>query len=351
MSVESPLQYLIADEGGATALLATAFDDSADPSASTIQSEFRRKILHHCGLQFNEPRPSKILLEYDQKDLIVVWDDVLLLFEVKITASSVRPGQLQPYYEQIRDRIEDGTFRGINKVYFIFLTPDNVGGNEFKSLNPVPPDEKKHIGWTTILKVIQQSLPYDPSCTKTTPPGLEWLLHHGCSRISTLLSGREKPKVEVTDARARCREFIVRVRETVNSAWPGSDLHFAPKWSDKSIEQIFANLGGEKAGNVYLDLSPHSTYFSDPSQEHILEGKCYFKVANRFAKLKQHLFEGYASNNCALLLGIESGQKPTVDHHTLTVEVPISWRGSEEELVTRSSALFLRMLSTFRHLM
>jgi hypothetical protein len=156
---ENPLRHLISFEGGAVALLATALDRH-DNMESKCQSAFWRGFAEKCNLPLSDSGPSKVTLEYDGADLIVIWDNWVILIEAKISDKSISRGQLQKYYQKFRPQLgRNEILQGLSMVVvFLVPSPSLVVQQEFDGLevNNIA-DEKRLLYWENIVLLFKDS--------------------------------------------------------------------------------------------------------------------------------------------------------------------------------------------------
>jgi hypothetical protein len=206
---ENPLRHLISFEGGAVALLATALDRRRGAESTEGQLAFWTGFAAQCNLPLSSSGPSEVRLEYDGADLIVVWDSWAILIEAKITSASIRQGQLQNYYDRFRPLLgHDEVLRGASSMAVVFLTPSEVGKDEFKnSLSVRTPDQKQLLHWEEVLSLLEHSF----SATQREQQEektkfFSSLIVQGAMQIRELLKSGTTGAT-LTPERRQCRDF------------------------------------------------------------------------------------------------------------------------------------------------
>ncbi len=349
---KNPLQYLISFEGGAVALLATAFDKFSGIELSQRQLAFWAGFAKLCELPLSNSGPSVVKTEYDGADLIVVWDSWVILIEAKINDKFIRRGQLQKYYQKFRPQLgRDVILNSASSMAIVFLTPafSQAAQQELDDLH-VEDDRKLHLPWETVLSLLRNSFstPQNEQQEEQTK-FVSSLILQGVDRIEDLLKKDMTPgpmAVERTPERQRCRDFAKEVQNRVSSLW--QEIHFNPVWSDKNVDEIYANFGGERAGNVYFDISSDSKIMQDDSGLSELHGKLYFKIAGRASPVYKNKFKSLNSQNLAAFFRENT---VVVDSQALKVELTIEWSDSRPQLCERAAGLFSLCLIAFRSFM
>jgi len=158
MPVVDLLRHMVFLEGGVVALLATALAKFGSDEPSTSQLKFWDGFAELCELQPPSSGPRSVGIEKYRIDLLAVWDNWAIMIEAKMKREHVRRNQLQRYYKALKARL--GTteeLAGAASIAVIFLTPPDVGEDEFASLLVDGSDTKKHLHWEEILSLIDSS--------------------------------------------------------------------------------------------------------------------------------------------------------------------------------------------------
>lgn len=351
--VTNPLHFLVFMEGGAVAVLATALAKGGDAQPSRAQRDFWKSFAELCDLKLSNAGPTAVEVEYDGIDLLVVWDDWAILIEAKTSAASVRTGQLQTYYDRFRQRRGQGWIVGhASKMAVVFLTPPGVGSQEFDSLSiDDPRDTKRHVDWARVLARMESSFSsLQPDSQDDKETFLRSLILQGAHRIRELLANDSPGPTAVTwtPERRRCREFAKQVQNRIIELWDDRELHFNPIWSDRNGDELYANMGGARTGNVYFFVSSESKIQETDSEPSTLIGRLYFKLALRASNEHKHRFEQLIRQP---LKGLFGAYNANVDRSTATVTSLIESSRPRSELCDEIASLFSLYLIVFRRLM
>jgi hypothetical protein len=350
---ENPLRYLILFEGGAVALLATALDrhDNTEPSKS--QSAFWRGFAEQCNLPLSDSGPSKVALEYDGADLIVIWDNWAILVEAKIDDKSIRRGQLQKYYQKFRPQLgRNDLFHDASSMAIVFLTPSfsQAAKQEFDELDVSGGDQKQPLQWEEILSLLKGSFSTTQNEQREEQMKfLSSLILQGADQIAELLRKGVAPgpmAVEWNPDRRRCRDFAKDIQGRVRELW--HEVHFNPVWSDTNADEITANFGSNPTGNLSFDIFPDSRIFEDDSEYSELHGKLFFKLAGRPSADLKTEFSRVVKQNLEALLRVKEIK---IDLEAFKVSLPITQSQSRSELCDHIAGLFCTWLIVFRPLM
>ena len=158
MPVIDPLRYMVFLEGGVVALLATALARYGSDEPSTSQLQFWDGFAKLCELQLSSSGPRSVEIEKYRIDLLAVWDNWAIMLEAKMKREHVRRNQLQRYYKALQARLRDTEeLAGVSSIAVIFLTPPDVGEEEYPSLLLDDNDTKKHLYWEEVLSLIDSS--------------------------------------------------------------------------------------------------------------------------------------------------------------------------------------------------
>lgn len=190
MSAINPLDYFILLEGSVVALLATALAKQGSTQPSRSQLKFWDGFAQLCQLPLSSAGPQSVEVEKYRMDLLTVWDNWAIMIEVKMKKEHVREKQLQRYYDKLRTLLgTKGTLANASSIAVVFLTPANVGGEEFSSLSVDGNDKKQHLKWKEVLSLIGSSF----SKPQASPLEEEEAFRHslisfGVKRIGKLLN-------------------------------------------------------------------------------------------------------------------------------------------------------------------
>ncbi len=176
-------------EGGVIALLATALAKYGSDEPSTSQLKFWDGFAKLCELPLSNGGPRRVDIEKYRIDLLAVWDNWAIMIEAKMKKEHVRRNQLQRYYKGLRARL--GTAKelaGVSSIAVIFLTPSEVGEEEFSSLSTDSNDTKKHLYWEEVLSLIDSSFPLSqPSRSEEVESFRLFLISMGAQQIRQML--------------------------------------------------------------------------------------------------------------------------------------------------------------------
>ena len=350
---KNPLQHLISFEGGAVALLATALDKFNGTEPSESQLAFWAGFAEQCKLPLFNSGPSKVKLEYDGADLIMVWDSWAILLEAKIDDNSIRRGQLRAYYQKFRPQLgRDGFLHDASSMAIVFLTPSSSQAalQEFDDFDVDDNgDQKQLLHWEEILSLLKDSFSTLQNEQQEEPTKFfSSLILQGADRIAELLQdvAPGPMAVEWNPERRRCRDFAKDVQERVRELW--HELHFNPVWSDKNADEIYANFGGDRAGNLYFDVFPDSRIFEDGSEHSKLHGELFFKLAGRPSSDLKAEFNRLDKQN---LEGLFRVDKVIIDIRAFKIKMPIELSGYRSRLCDQVAGLFCLCLIRFRSFM
>lgn len=158
MPAINPLRYMVFLEGGVVALLATALAKYGSDEPSTSQLQFWDGFAKLCELQLSSSGPRSVEIEKYRIDLLAVWDNWAIMLEAKMKREHVRRNQLRRYYKSLQARLRDTEeLAGVSSIAVIFLTPPDVGEEEYASLSVDDNDTKKHLYWEEVLSLIDSS--------------------------------------------------------------------------------------------------------------------------------------------------------------------------------------------------
>ncbi len=353
MAVTNPLYFLVSLESGAVALLATALERHGDKGLLDSQMKFWSSFAELCKLPLSIIGPTDVKVEYDSTDLLVIWDDWAILIEAKMSSASVRSGQLQTYYDRLRPQLsKKGLLEKASSMAVIFLTPPNVGNTEFEVLSIDDNDRKLHLDWTAVLSRIESSFSLSQDSSQGEQEAfLCSLMLLGVKRIRDMLSDSDAGLKGViqTDKRRRCRDFTKQVQQRVMALWDNGDIHFNPIWSDAYGDQLYANFGGERAGNVYFVVSSDSTIQEDDSLPSTLVGELYFKLSLRATAGYKERFNAVVQQGLGAFF---ESDEVRIEKNTFTVKTPIKLSPQpRSELCDKIAGRFCLYLLAFQKLM
>lgn len=351
MNKPNIMKYFIREEGGTSSLLATLFDPKLkQPSQSAFKQIFCER-LQSCGITLSIDGPQVVKQEYMDMDIVMIWDDWIVLLENKISAASVTRYQLQKYYNSIVDSISKGTLPDmkqyqIKHVCTVYLTPTKgIGVEEFKSLqlNEERQDKKIHLSWEVLLHDIEDIFRKEP----ITDPYVK-LVRDGIDLTRQLLKSKTKPPVPETEIRISMKKFMSEVEEVIRAMMqfePTLRLH---SWRDTKVDELYGNLDGNNA-NVYFDLWEEGT--SIPRKGTLkLRARFMAKVANKAPKAYKKQFNELPFSYWSAVLAL-GGDTLTIDTQKHNAYVEFNWSGDFYKLVQDAAALFCRFLTTFRPFM
>lgn len=347
------LRHLIAFEGNATALLATAFDP---PSAEGASGEadrqsalrFAREFATLCGIQSVPEGLPDVHLEKDSIDLLLRWGPWAIAIEVKIRSASLTHGQLSRYHRRACELIGTaGVWKDASRIGMVFLTPDGVGADVFRELVVRGQDQRMHLGWSTILDVLDRILDEVGDDGPESP----WrsLLRRGSARVRALIA-EQRGRPEVSAHQLECRGFANAVRQEVVDAWTDGPLH-VKLWSSApdGIEELYARFvskGGP--GSVYFTTFADSTLGDGAGDNGLLSGRLYFWASGKSTPKNCAEFRAFQSPAFAAEIRelADSADRCEIDWQARRVTLWFRRSGSREELrafAVRGMLAFLRV--------
>jgi hypothetical protein len=353
MNVDA-LRFLIQFEGGATALLATAL---ARPSAGDplpYHLAIWDALSKQLGLPLSTAGPTETRIEDGNLDLVLLWDDWCIVFEVKVRSGSVREGQLQEYYDLLRSGpdVWASRYPTASQLCLVFVTPSKVGVREFESLAVAGLDRKRHLAWEDLLKAIGAAL--DSSNDPSRPIFFENLLRSGVVRISRLLQEfKSRATIEVTDAeRLARRRFALDVQAAVIVRQPEWAPLFRPLWTAPSVEEAYLSLDLTRRANVYFTVFSESLIVPDEQGASTAQVRFWFKFAGKHRSAGRAAF--LALDRPAILseLGLspELAASVVFDDEKLSITLRTSMLGLRSELLARCALVLERLVGTFQKL-
>ncbi len=347
------MKHFVTGEGGTTSLLATALDPAGKhPGREAFRAQFTSMI----GLPLSSIGPVLVKLEYMAIDLVMIWDDWVVLLENKVSGAAITHNQLNRYYNATVRELENGKFAGRSSmgkahICVVFVTPTKgTGVQEFKSLELVDSgrnkDRKVHLSWDTgLLKALQASFKEGPS-----DDALTRLVCDGCTMTADILKyhEREGPKTVKNAKRIAIEDFMKDVRERLRKLMRlERDLKLT-RWRSPRLEQVYGHIEGDNA-NVYFGILPDKTNVTT-SKDAILDCMLELKIARKAPESYRKTFELISRDEWATMLGVKT-KDIDIDGARHAVILSGLWSGSRDELLDKSALAFCRALRTFRPFM
>lgn len=312
------LQYLICNEVGTSAFLATLLEPKFDDAGFVQARAAFVELLKQQGVEFSSPSPTDVQLEYLCIDLVAVWSPWTLLIENKVASASVTSGQLNRYYNAYLDQIERKVVSD-GPICFIYLTPTlNIGRTEFNTLqlSPERGDKAIHIGWDEFLDSIIPIL--DSNAGRAS-----WFLKAGAARVQEVISAARTASLPDDECRSRLQTLMNALRGQVQKCEDFNGLIFR-RWSDRVREQLFAS-GPARTAYVGVYLSYAATEFPSASSIKAV-GDITFELARKHRARLRAIVESKKASEWAELLGVSNAEL-----HVDIERGSISWRFSLPE--------------------
>ncbi|HNX36397.1 MAG TPA: PD-(D/E)XK nuclease family protein, partial [Kiritimatiellia bacterium] len=314
------LHYLICNEVGTSAFLATLLDPQFNNTEVVQARAALANLLKRYGVEVSSPSPTAVHLEYLNIDLVAEWSPWTLLVENKVASASVTKGQLSSYYRTCLLQIERKEFLSDAPICFIYLTPTpNVGRAEFNSLKLARGKDKMiHIAWSEVLDCITPVVNTNASRTA-------WFLRAGADRVQEVIAAAKTACLQDDECRSRLQELMNNLKGQFQGSSEFEGLVFR-RWSDKVREQLFA-AGPGRTAYVGLYLSYNNTEF--PTEASIkAAGDITFESASKCRARLRTIVASKNASEWAAILGVSSEQ--------LRIDLTkgsISWRFSLPEMV------------------
>ena len=347
------MKYFISGEGGTSSLLATLFNPESKQPGQVEFLQVFCKMLKSEGVSLSTDGPPVVKPEYMDMDIVMLWDDWILLLENKISSASITRYQLQKYYKSITEKISKGGFLGIkqdqsNNICIIYLTPTkSIGGAEFNSLhlNEERQDAKIHLSWEVLLHDIEEIFLKGT----ITDPYVK-LVRDGIDLTRQLLNENMKrdPKITATPKRIRMNEFMIDVDERIRDMMRLESTLRLTLWRDNQQDQRYGNLDGNNA-NVYINLSEEGTSIPEKGTFHLRMG-FLGKVAEKAPREYKNKFNEYPASYWSAMLALDKDDL-VVDTQKHSASVEVNWSGERSQLIQDAAALFCRFLIMFRPFM
>lgn len=288
--------------------------------------------------------------EYLSLDLVMAWDEWILLLENKVGAASITRNQWKTEYRIALKELERGKLLDLEdcrnkRICVVYLTPtESSGCVEFDSLglNSERSDAKVHLSWENVLEDLRQSFPDD------TDDLLSAFIRGGCELTEAILANRRKPVVKESLEREAMKLFVKEIRGKIRDM-----IRFDPTlelndWHGKT-EEVFGHIGGDH-GNVYLNVYTDGTSLLGQEQAKV-RVSVSFKVAGKAPKVRRDEFCSIPLENWTRILGSDPADQATLDCNRCKFYVERDWEGQAAELADQLAALFCRFLLVFRPFM
>ena len=345
------MKYFINDEVGTSSLLATLFNPEFKQPGQVEFLQVFCKMLKSEGVSLSTDGPPVVKPEYMDMDIVMLWDDWILLLENKLSSASITRYQLQRYYKSITEKISKGGFLGIkqdqsNHICIIYLTPTkSIGGAEFNSLhlNEERQDAKIHLSWEVLLLDIEKIFRKEP----ITDPYVR-LVHDGIELTNKLLKSKPVPTVPETEIRIAMKSFIDKVEQRIRVIMQLETTLQLMLWRDIRADQLYGNVSGKNA-NVYLDIIEEGTSIPEEGTLHLRLGFSG-RVANKAPSAYKKQFNKYEASYWSAMLALDQNALE-VDTQKCSASVEVDWSGERSQLIQDAAALFCRFLITFRPFM
>lgn len=353
MTKPNMMKYFISGEGGTSSLLATLFDPKLKHASQVAFRQVFRKILGSKGISLSMEGPQVVKQEYMDMDIVMIWDDWIVVLENKVSAASITRYQLHKYYKLITEKISKGGFLSIkpahsNHICIVYLTPtQGIGVTEFNSLNlnEERQDAKIHLSWEVLLHDIEEIFRKEP----VTDPYVK-LVHDGIELTRQLLNRNKErePTVPETEIRIEMKSFIDKVEQRIRVIMQLDPTLQLSLWRDIRADQLYGNVSGKNT-NVYFDLCEEGTSIPE---EGTLQLRMGFsgKVANKAPREYKRKFNEYPASYWSAMLALDKDAL-VVDTQKYSASVEVNWSGERSQLIQDAAALFCRFLITFRPFM
>ena len=353
MTKPNMMKYFIREEGGTSSLLATLFDPQLkQPSKVAFLQTFCER-LKSKGVSLSLDGPQVVKQEYMDIDIVMIWDNWIVVLENKISAASITRHQLQKYYNLIIDRVSKGSLLDKKEIKnknicIVYLTPtQDIGVAEFNSLhlNEERQDAKIHLSWQVLLRDIEEIFRKEPA----TDPYVK-LVRDGVDLTRQLLKKNKErePKVPETEIRIEMKSFIDKFEQQIRAIMQPEPTLQLNIWRDVRADQLYGNVAGKNA-NVYFDLLEEGT--SIPKKGTLkLHATFSAKVAGKAPRAYKKQFNEFPDSYWSAMLALR-GDALVVDKQKHNAYVEVTWSGERSQLVQDAAALFCRFLITFRPFM
>lgn len=344
------LRYLISYEWSASAFLAMVLDRGSD-SCRAWQESFRKRFADLCKIELSPAGPHSIALEEYGFDVLALWDEWAVVIEAKITAGALRAGQLQANYEKACDLLKRKHFKSASRILMVFVTPKDIGGEEFQRLKVDGNAKAHHLHWEDLVHYLKENVPSLPLDDASFFCGL---VARVAPRLLALLEEkRQYGLIQWTPERRECQKFTHEVQDFVRERFRHPELRFNPRWSGREFDEVSANFGGERAGNVYFRVYSNAVISYDEHGEAVLKGCLFFKVTQKGRRSKSAVFLELVKSEFATRLRLPDTDWG--DLHTDEQQLQVSWKidrtGMRADLVHAVASAFCSFLETFRPIM
>jgi hypothetical protein len=311
--------------------------------------ELFKARLRSAGIELTQAGPSYVRPECLNIDLVMKWDDWIILLENKVAAASVTRNQLSIYYDVALRELQKGSFLSLDvspqtRICVIYLTPTaGVGRVEFEPLKLINdrPDAKVHVYWGDVLADMELVFPGGV----TDPIGR--MIADGCSAIRRILKTRHTVKTVDTPERIALKALLQSIHNIVEQAMIDESTLKLTVWRDPRIEELYGNIGGRDA-NVYLTLYNVEAKIVDDRNLRI-RASISFRVAGTAPTAKRDAFGNIPHDRWLGELGLPPGSLK-MDHRQFLV-YDIQREGAIDTIAQDLSSVFCRFLSVFRPFM
>lgn len=353
MTKPNMMKYFISSEGGTSSLLATLFDPKLrQPCQVTFLRAFCKRLKTE-GIPLSVEGPQVVKQEYMDMDIVMIWENWIVVLENKISAASVTRYQLQKYYNSIISKISKGAFLRVKQaqskhICIVYLTPTRgIGLAEFDSLhlNEEREDKKIHLSWEVLLHDIEVVFRKGP----VTDPYVK-LVRDGIDLTRQLLKEKTErgSKVDETQTRIDMKKFIDEVEPLIREMMQLEPTLKLNLWRDRDLDELYGNINGTNA-NVYFDLWEKGTYITEKGTSKLC-ARFSGKVANKAPRASKKQFDEFPASHWSLILAL-GRDTLVVDREKHNAYVEVNWSGQRSQLVQDTAALFCRFLITFRPFM
>lgn len=339
----------MANETGASALLATLLDPAFDNALKTaFVSQFRRAI-EEDGVDSLHGGPSHVVCEQDSLDLLLAWGDWLIVIENKVAAGAITREQLNKYYRRLVRKSQRQEVLGIPagqaRIAVVYLTPTRgVGGMEFASLtlDPTRRDAKVHLAWPDLLDWLAAQVAGDSKDLYSS------LIASGAERVRAIIASRAAPKTVEDANRQGIRALMAAVADGIDSLYTGVHPLKLNTWRDTRVEELYTGLDSGNA-NTFLRVLAAQSDCEDLSQLEIVV-ELEFKIADAAPPVAKAWFANADHASWSRVLGIAT-KSVEVEQKRRSFTYHYHLQGTQDEAAQTLAAGFMRFVCVFSYLL
>ncbi|TWT33906.1 hypothetical protein KOR34_37420 [Posidoniimonas corsicana] len=339
----------MANETGASALLATLLDPAFDNALKTaFVSQFRRAI-EEDGVDSLHGGPSHVVCEQDLLDLLLAWGDWLIVVENKVAAGAITREQLNKYYRRLVRKSQRqevlGVPAGQARIAVVYLTPTSgVGGTEFASLalDPARRDAKVHLAWPDLLGWLEEQETGDCKDLYAS------LIACGAERVRTIIASRSTPKTVDDENQRGIVALVDQVRGNINSLVGDARPLKLKVWPSPEARWLYTDLA-EGDANVNLRVLAAGSDCTNAEQLD-LAVELDFKVADKAPQAVKEWFARADYPAWAALLGLAM-KSVEVEGKRMSFTNYRQLQGVQSEVAVTLAASFMRFVCVFEYLL